>query len=66
MTRPPKATGRPAPAVIGCTIRVTDDGAVTVRRDQGCTLANVRELCEALVRGELEVIDLTAARTPLR
>lgn len=50
---------RPVLVGIGCTIRVTDQDAVTVHRDPGCTLDNIRELCDALVSGELEIIDLT-------
>jgi predicted nucleic acid-binding protein len=49
----------PAFTAIGCTIRVTGEGAVTVRRDPGCTPDNVRDLCEALLRDELEIVDLT-------
>jgi hypothetical protein len=56
-----RPTSRPVPVAIGCTIRVTSKGAVTAHRDHGCTPEDVRVLCDALVRGELEVIDLTPA-----
>jgi len=49
----------PASAPVGATIRVTGSGTVTVHRDHGCTLDNVRELCEAVVGGELTIVDLT-------
>jgi hypothetical protein len=45
---------------VGCTIRLTSDGTVTVRRDPGCTPNDVRDLCAAVARDEVEVIDLTA------
>jgi hypothetical protein len=51
---------RPVFKAIGCTLRVTDEGSVTVHRDPGCTLDNIRELCDALVAGDMEIIDLTA------
>lgn len=50
---------RLAITAIGCTIRISTDGTITVRRDHGCTLDDVRELCVALVRGELKIIDVT-------
>jgi len=46
-------------AVIGCTIQISGDGALTVQRSAECTPADVRELCWAMARGEVEVIDLT-------
>jgi hypothetical protein len=66
MTSQPAQHDRPVLAPIGCTIRVTDHGVVTVHRDHGCTLDDVRELCEALVRGDLEIIDRTQPRGRVR
>ena len=46
-------------APISCTVELTGDGAVTLRRDQGCTSADAYELCGLIARSEVEVIDLT-------
>jgi len=54
--------GPDAPPV-GCTVRVTGSGTVTVRRDHGCTSEDVRELCHALVGGALQIVDLTELDT---
>lgn len=61
MTNRPVRHNPPTFPAIGCTIRVTDQGTVTVQRDHGCTQDNIRELCAALVRGELEIVDLTGS-----
>ena len=60
VTSPPGQDDGRDLAAIGCTIRVTDTGTVTVQREHGCTFDNVRELCDAVARGELEVIDLAS------
>jgi hypothetical protein len=49
----------PALAPVGRTICITSDGTVTVHRDHGCSPDDVRDLCEALISGELQVVDLT-------
>jgi len=51
-------------APVGCTIRITSDGTVTVHRDHGCSPDDVRDLCEALISGELQIVDLTEPGTP--
>jgi len=57
-------------APIGCTIQLTSEGALTLRRGQGCTPADARDLCSQIVRGDVQVIDLTpsprmAAQSPI-
>ncbi|MGH8571658.1 MAG: hypothetical protein ACREX8_03655 [Gammaproteobacteria bacterium] len=48
-----------AVAAVGCALRVTGEGSLTVHRDPGCTPDNVTELCAALISGELTIVDLT-------
>jgi len=44
---------------VGCTLRVMSSGTITVHREPGCTPEDVRELCSAVVRGELEIADVS-------
>jgi len=50
---------QPLSATIGCAIRVSTDGTITVYRDPGCAPNDVRQLCEAVTSGKLEIMDLT-------
>jgi hypothetical protein len=38
-------------------LRRSAHGTVVVLRESGCTLEQVRNLCQAAVNGEIEVID---------